>query len=58
MRDQQLEQELEPLGPALERLHEKLDFRLVRLKELVPGRLRYCLTKGVSFAAVIRRRNP
>jgi hypothetical protein len=58
MRYQQFESELKALDQSLERLYEKLDFRLVRIEELIPRRLRHCLAKGVPLAAVVLRRTP
>ena len=56
MRDQQLERELEALDQSLEKLHEKLNFRIVRLEALIPGPLQDCVAKGISLAAVALRR--
>lgn len=58
MRDQQLERELEALDRAFERFSETLDFSGIRLGELIPRWLRDCLTRGVSLAAVVLRREP
>ena len=56
MCDQQLEQERRALDQALDELCQNLDFRLVRLEELIPGLLQDCLAKGISLGAVVLRR--
>jgi hypothetical protein len=55
MRDQQLDEELIALDQSLERLCKQLDFRLLRLEELIPKQLQNRLAEGIAPAAAVLR---
>jgi len=55
MRDQQLDEELMALDQSLERLYKELDFRLLRLEELIPMPLKNRLGSGIPSVAEVLR---
>ena len=55
MRDQQLDEELMALDQPLGNLCEQLDFRLLRLGELIPKPLQNRLAEGMAPVSAVLR---
>ena len=55
MRDQQLDEEIIALDQSLERLCKQLDFRLLRLEELISKQLQNRLAEGIALVAAVLR---